>query len=359
MKKIIIFLISLIIFFSIIFYVLKDKLNINKILEKIENETGISIKLKNNQKWSYYPNITYQNNLSATNKSDSLIIEKSIVNIVRDYRINSPFKITYKTPLILYKGVNFRDSKIDLEYNKKIINIKKFSANVIDGNINFNGYLYLNKDKKINLNGSYNNISINRILKQLKIANWERIRIKLSSSNFSINTTNNKSKEIIENLNGKMSLTGSIFFISKEEERFGAAFLSLLADKLMNIKPLSKSINYLLDKFADTPSNISGKISINNGVLTTEKLLIDNMKEKALLTGSLDLKSNQIDGKIDLYEDDIIFLTAELKGSLENPKILIGGKIFAKDGNSEQQNIKEIFEKEIQKLVDDILNLND
>ena len=163
--------------------------------------------------------------------------------------------------------MNFRNSIIDSEYRKKIINLNKFSANLIDGNIDINGYLYLQGDKEIKLNGSYNNISINRILKQLKIASWERIRVKLSSSSFSLNTINNSSKEIIKNLNGEMIITGSIFFISKEEERFGAAFLSLLADKFLDIKLLSESVSYLLKNFSDIPSDIDGKIIINEGTL--------------------------------------------------------------------------------------------
>ena len=49
-------------------------------------------------------------------------------------------------------------------------------------------------------------------------------------------------------LNGEMDVMGSIFFVSTEEERFGAAFLSLLADKIANMMSLSKSISYLLEK---------------------------------------------------------------------------------------------------------------
>ena len=359
MRKILIFLISLIIICSFIFFVIKEKLNINKILANIENDTGINIELQDKQKWAYYPKIAYQNNLSLDNKSGNLVVKNSSINITRDYGINSPFIVKFESPSILYKGINFRNSKIQSEYNKKVLNFKKFTANLIDGNIDITGQLYLNNKKEISLKGTYNNISLNRILKQLIIANWERVKIKLSSSNFEINSINDTPKKIIENLNGKMDIVGSIFFVSTEEERFGAAFLSLLADKLTNMISLSKSINYLLDKFADVPSNISGKILINNGVLTTEKLLIDNKKEKALLSASLDLKTNIIDGEIDLYENNIIFLTVQLKGNIENPEILIGGEVFSKEGNIIPQNIKQIFEEGIQSLVDTILNLND
>ena len=359
MKKNLILLVSLTIIFSLIFFFIKDKININKILKNIERDTGINITLKKNQQWSYYPKISYQNNLSLYGNNDKLIIKNSNISITRDYGITSPFVIKYQAPSILYRGINFRDSRINSEYRNKIINLNKFSAKVIDGNIDINGYLSLNNDEKISLNGSFDNISINRILKQLNIANWERVKIKLSSNHFSLNTINNTSTNIIKNLNGEMNISGSVFFVSKEEERFGATFLSLLANKFLNIKPLSKSLIYLLDKFADIPSDILGKINISEGVVSTEKLLIENKREKAFLTGSLNLKSNEIDGKIDFYRENNIFLTAELRGSIKNPEILIGGDVFIKEGYTEPQNIKEVFERGIQSLVDSILNSND
>ena len=78
--------------------------------------------------------------------------------------------------------------------------------------------------------------------------------------------------------------------------------------------------------------------------------------EKALLSASLDLKTNIIDGKIDLYDNDIVFLTAQLKGNLENPEILIGGEVFAKDGDTEHKNIKKIFEEGVQSLINNLLS---
>ena len=359
MKKILILLISLFITFSIIFFVLKDKFDINRILKNIENNFNMNINLYDNQKWSYYPKITYKNNLSLNSKNGDLIVERSNINITRGYGIISPFIIEYQSPSILYKGINFKDSKIKSEYNNKIININKFSANIIDGNIETNGYLSIDNKKEIILNGSFNNIYVNQILKQLKIADWERIKIELSSTNFSLRSIYDTPEKIIQNLNGEMNVTGSIIFISKEEERFGVAFLSILTDKFVNIKPLSQSLKYLLNKFADVPSNISGKININDGILTTKNLLIQNENEKALLTANLNLKSNNIDGRIDLYENDDIFLTAELTGNIKNPEILIDGKVFTKKENNKPKNIKKIFENGIQSLIDDILNLND
>ena len=124
----------------------------------------------------------------------------------------------------------------------------------------FKGYVSLNNKRDFSLKGSYKNISLNEILKQLNIAKWQRVKIILSSPDFEINSINDTPKQVIENLNGEMDILGSILFSSSKEERFGAAFLSLLADKVKRMISLSKSINYFLDKFADIPSDISGKI---------------------------------------------------------------------------------------------------
>ena len=359
MRKFLIFIVSISIIFFLIFYLIKYKLDINIILTNIENSTGINIKLKNKQNWTYYPTLRYQNNLSLNSSDNNLLIENSNIDIIREYRIGSPLIINFQSPSILYKGINFRNSKIISEYTNDFLKINKFTANIIDGNLNLSGLLYLNRNNKISLKGSYNNISLNRVLKQLNIANWERVKIKLSSSNFQLNSIRGPNKKILDELNGEMQISGSIFFVSTEEERFGAAFLSLLADKLANLLSLSKSINYILDKFADVPSNISGKIIIQKGILTTEKLTITNKREKALVSASFNLKTNIIDGKIDLYEKNIVFLTAQLKGNINNPEILIKGEILEGKENLEPQNIKEIFEKGIKSLVDNILKLND
>ena len=359
MRRILIILTSLTIIFSLIFFAIKDRLNISKILKKIENDIGISIKLKDNQEWSYYPKISYQNDLSLYDNDDNLVIKNSHINITRSYGISSPLIIKYQSPSIVYKGVNFRDSKIESKYNNKIINLNKFTANIVDGNMNIDGYFSLDNNKKTYLNGTFNNIAINRILKQLKITNWERVKIKLSSSHFSLYSINATPKKIIENLNGEMDISGSIFFVSREEERFGATFLSLLVSKFTNMKSLSKSLNYLLNEFADIPSQISGKLNFNEGVLKTEKLLIENKNEKAYLDASLDLKSNKVNGKMDFYKDDNIFLIIEILGDLKNPEIFIDGENFTEKGTTERLNIKEIFEKGIQSIVDDILNPND
>ena len=358
MRKILISL-FLILIFTIIFLTISNKLNVNRIFKNIEENTGISIKLLEDKKWSYYPVIEYNNNLHIYNKNKNLLVKKSHISIFKDYKLTSPFIIKFSSPSLTYKGVNFKNVKINSEYKSKYLKFTKLSANIIDGKTDINGYLYLDDTKNIFLEGVYKNLSLNRLLKQLNIANWERVKIKISSKKFSISSINDTPSLFIENLNGQMKINGSIFFVSTEEEKFSSAILSLLANKLPDIKILSKSINYLLDKFSDIPSNISGNIQIKNGVLLTEKLLINNNKGKALLSGTLDLKTDIINGKLDLYKNNLIFLTSQIQGNINDPQILIGENNFLQKEDKNLININEIFKNGMQSIIDNILELND
>ena len=151
MKKKIYFLFFLVFIFTIIFFTIKDKFNINKLVDNIESNTGLDIKFQDNHKWDYYPKITYQNKLNIKNDNINLVIDNSKVNISKDYRINSPFVIKFESPSILYKGINFRNSRFESEYDNNLLNIQKYEANIIDGNININGYIHLKEDKRITL----------------------------------------------------------------------------------------------------------------------------------------------------------------------------------------------------------------
>ena len=104
MRKILISIFSLIIIFSLIFFAIKDKLNINKILANIENDIGINVTLKNKQKWAFFPKISYQNYISLNDTNNNLVIKNGSINITRDYWLNSHFIIRLESSSILYKG---------------------------------------------------------------------------------------------------------------------------------------------------------------------------------------------------------------------------------------------------------------
>ena len=359
MKRIFVFILSIIIIFFLIFFSVKNQFKIENIIKKIENENDLVISLKGKEEWNFYPEISYKNRISLKSKNNNLIIKDGNINIKKSYLFNSPIKSSFKSNSILFKGLEFRNSKIDSKYSNNILSLNKFTSKLIEGNLNINGLFYLDESKKIFLKGEFENIYLNRVMHQLNIANWKRINIKLSSSEFNLKTINGLGNEIIENLNGEMKISGSVFFVSTEEERFGATLLSLLADKITSLFSISEPINYLLNKFADQPSEMIGKLIFVDGVLSTDKLLLQNKKAKAIITTNIDIINNTIDGKIIFYKYNKIILETILKGNLESPEILVGSKAINKENKNEMINIKKIFENGIQSLVDNLLNSND
>ena len=86
--------------------------------------------------------------------------------------------------------------------------------------------------------------------------------------------------------------------------------------------------------------------------------MIKNNNAYAYIDAKFNLSTNNINGLINFYEKDKLFIKAKLQGPIENPEILVGGKIFSEKENDEPKNIKKIFEEGIQSLVDKILTNN-
>ena len=80
-------------------------------------------------------------------------------------------------------------------------------------------------------------------MQQAQIAQWDRVNIKLSSSNFRLSGKINDINPLLV-LKGTISISGLFYLTTTEEEKFGATFLSLLVEKIPNISSISKSVNF-------------------------------------------------------------------------------------------------------------------
>ena len=65
------------------------------------------------------------------------------------------------------------------------------------------------------------------------------------------------------------------------------------------------------------------------------------------MKGSYSIVENTINGNIYFFEDNEIFLEASLQGAIENPQILVAGKVFSDQEEQPIQDLKQLFEKVI------------
>ncbi len=356
-KKFIFIAITAIILF-LIFIAIRDNFNPYKIIDELEKQTDLTIILNDESKWNYYPHIEFRNNITIKDNADVFIISNADIDISKNYWPASPININLRSPTINVEGIQLRDATIISSYKNKNITFKKIVSNLVEGNINAQGKMSMENEMLFEVGGSFNNVSLNILMNQAKIATWDRVKIKMSSPDFNLSGTA-KNNSFNENLKGNIEINGSIFFVSTEEELFGAALLSLLIDKLPDLSSLSNSVSFLLEKFSNIPSSFHGTLTINEGTVSTQDMLIENDQGRASLTAILNIETNIIDGKINFYEDDEIYLEATLKGNIQNPQILVGGKVFAEENDNAPRDIKKLFEEGIHSLVDKLLKVDD
>lgn len=359
MKKKFVFIAVTAIIFLLILMMIKDNFNLKKIITELEEKTNLTITLNNESKWNYYPVIKYNNNITVKDSDNFFVINNADIDVSKNYWPPSPINIYMVSPFINVEGIQFRNAIIKSSFKNKNIFFEKIISNLIEGNINVQGKMNIEKEMPFDVFGSFKNISLNILMNQAQIATWDRVKINISSPNFNISGNAKNNIKFSKNLKGNMLVNGSIFFVSTEEELFGAAILSLLIEKLPELSSLSNSINFLLKKFSNIPSSFRGTLTINEGLISTEDMLIENNHGRATLKAILNIGTNNIDGKIDFYEDNEKYLEVILNGDLENPQILAGGKVFAEQNNNEPQDIKKLFEEGIHSLVDKLLKVDE
>ena len=359
MKKLFFIFLSCIIIGTIIIFAVRDRFSIESIISNIESQTGLDIQLNDDSKYVFYPSINFNNeNVTISKKNIELIINKAKINISKSYWPTSSINFNLTTSAINYQGIEIRNAFIDASYQNNILTINNFTGNIIEGDFDLNGKIEFNEKQAFNIKGNFNNIALNTLLQKSQIAKWDRVKIKLSSTNLSLSGIINN-KNPLSVLKGTIPITGLFYLTTTEEERFGAIFLSLLAEKIPNISSISKSVNFIVVNYSNIPTSLNGVLQIQDGLIYSDEILIQNNSGKSTFGGFYNFIKNEIDGTINFFEKNDVVVKAQLKGKIDNPEILVGGKIFSENEEQPLQDIKKLFDEGIHSLVDKLLNIDE
>ena len=359
MKKLFIIVLSCIFIGAIIIFVVRDRFSVESIISNIENQTGLDIQLNDKSTYVFYPSINFHNeNVTISKKNAQFIVKKANINISRSYWPTSSIDLNLATPTINYKGIEIRDALIDVSYKNNIITINSFIGKIIEGDVYLIGKIELNEKQSFNIEGNFNNISLNTLLQQSQMAKWDRVNVKLSSTNLNLSGKINESNPLSV-LKGTIPITGIFFLTTTEEEKFGATFLSLLVEKIPNISSISKSVNFIVVHYSNIPTSLNGVLQIKDGLIFSDEILIQNNSGKSTFNGFYNFIKNEIDGTVHFFEKNDVVVKAQLKGKIDNPEILVGGKIFSENEEQPLQDIKKLFDEGIHSLVDKLLNIDE
>ena len=359
MKKLFIIFLSCIIIGAITIFAVRDQFSIESIISNIESQTGLDIQLNDESTYVFYPSINFNNeNITISKKNIELIINKAKINISKSYWPTSAINLNLTTSAINYQGIAIRNAFIDASYQNNILTINNFTGNIIEGDVDLNGKIEFNEKQAFNIKGNFNNIALNTILQKSQIANWDRVKIKLSSTNLSLSGIINDNNPLLV-LKGTIPITGLLYLTTTEEERFGATFLSLLVEKIPSISAISKAVNFIVVNYSNIPTSLNGVLQIKDGLIFSDEILIQNNSGKSTFNGFYNFIKNEIDGTIHFFEKNELVVKAQLKGKIDNPKILVGGNIFSENEEQPFQDIKKLFNEGINSLVDKLLNIDE
>ena len=315
MKKLFFIFLSCIIIGTIIIFAVRDRFSIESIISNIESQTGLDIQLNDDSKYVFYPSINFNNeNVTISKKNIELIIKKSKINVSKSYWPTSSINLNLTTSAINYQGIEIRNAFIDASYQNNILTINSFIGKIIEGDVDLNGKIEFDEKQ------TFNPLSV---------------------------------------LKGTIPITGLFYLTTTEEERFGATFLSLLVEKIPNISSISKSVNFIVVNYSNIPTSLNGVLQIKDGLILSDEILIQNNSDKSAFNGFYNFIKNEIDGTIHFFEKNDVVVTAQLKGKIENPEILVGGKIFSENEEQPLQDIKKLFDEGINSLVDKLLNIDE
>ena len=356
-KLIIFFIIFLFIISLSSYYYISKKYSLNYLIANFENNYKLNFILKGEPKFVYYPNFKLNFNGKLIKESANIIASNININLNKSYSFK-PININIFSDSIDVEGLKLKKTKIkgDYIFFKNKYNLKSLDSKIGEGTIKLKGDLNFSKEKKFELNGILKNIHINQVLRQLKLANWERVEIKISSKNFQLSGHLDE-ENFFNNLKGSFPINGSMYFVTTEEERFGIAILNLLIDQIPKYKNLSQSLSQIINNFSDSPALINGALSVNEEKIVTKNLIIGNQQSKMNIKGSFDIKNNFFDAKLFFYESNNLIVEAKITGKLENPSIkILNSNNLLQDENL-NNDLKTIFELGVENIIENILNL--
>ncbi len=199
-----------------------------------------------------------------------------------------------------------------------------------------------------NLNILIDNLNINNI-------NFSEVNI-----NGKVNFIENylKYSDNLENLFDSIyNINGKITLQTTNEEKFLISFLKLFFEKLEKKENQEFAFSKLINAFGNESSNFNGTINKNKYILETSKIEISNKSNRIFIKGEFNYNDNFIDIILDLSQNNEIYLTALIKGDLNDPNINFDeNSKFFQNSNSNENNL---IEESVIQFLNNFFDLND
>ena len=157
-------------------------------------------------------------------------------------------------------------------------------------------------------------------------------------------------------LNGTYIITSNLSLKTTNEEKFLISFLKLFFEKIENNRNDNFALSTLLKVLNENKSILKGSITKEKNIFFSNDLLIQNEDNKISVSGIYNFLDSEIKLDLDLEQDGVIYISAEIFGKINSPKIKIDkDSKFLKNIN--QNN--NLLEENVMQFLNSFLGIND
>jgi hypothetical protein len=244
--------------------------------------------------------------------------------------LDAEVKLSAKT--VLAGKLNLTDARIEAVLAEGLLDLTRFTAAAYGGALSVTGQA---DARETSGTGLALTISIAASDVELKgflgdLADTDRFSGPLTLKG-ELTTRGVSEAALVSALAGRGTLVGSVTAAAKVEEQAGALVLGILGKKVKEIRGVTDSTTMLFSAFAGAPAAIDGSFAVGKGVVRSDDLTVRGRDAVALTQGSADLPDWLIDSRTDVFRDadpKNAYLTAKLKGPLDEPNVTISGQPF-------------------------------
>lgn len=250
------------------------------------------------------------------------------MSVLRDLDLG----LSIRSDSIRHSGLDIDDAELSASLSGGVLIVDRLTGNLAGGRIEAAGRIDAAQripDVEFKITGR--GVQAGRTLDAL--AGTDRIQGPVSLD-LNLSLSGRSAFELVSSLQGAGSISGELRAPLTEDEQFGEGEAVnagvILGDEVSEILDAGDAIDTLLRAFAGAPATVSGDIRIDNGIATTENLVLEGPRARALTTGFADFPGWRLDTttKLRRSEDgEIPYMVAGMKGPIDGPNVRVSGTV--------------------------------
>jgi uncharacterized protein involved in outer membrane biogenesis len=259
-------------------------------------------------------------------------------------------RLTLTADHLVLAPYRLSDARVSAALKAGRLTLERLTGRSFGGRVSLTGVIDANGTPAIS--GDYDLTDIDSEAALRVLADFDRISGPVSLTG-TMGTKGVSQRAMISNLAGRGRIDGRVTLKAKTQEQAANLLVGILGQQVGQVRGLADATNSVFSAFAGREARLSGTHVTEQGVVTSDDLLLesDRATARARMTADLPRWLLDLESKLFRQQDgDVPFLTVTAKGPLDSPSLKVGGQALS-GAQAPQQQIQQGIEGQLQKLV--------